>query len=78
MTNLRFGGYLLVAIGFINMRYQTGHHNAVTHSLSIVIPGALLILATFIKPTQKLLEKRNIKLLVGTIVALLVIYSFIN
>jgi hypothetical protein len=78
MTNLRFGGYLLVAMGFINMRYQTGHHNAVTHSLGIVIPGALLLLATFIKPTQKFLEKKNNKLVVGIIVLLLVAYSFIN
>ena len=78
MTNLRFGGYLLIALGFINMRYQTGHHNVVAHSLSIVVPGALLLLATFLKLTQKYLESRNNKMIVGIIVLLLVGYSFIN
>ena len=78
MTNLRFGGYLLVAMGFINMRYQTGHQNSVVHSLSIIIPGALLLLATFIKPTQKFLEIKNVKVVAGIAVVALVAYSFIN
>ena len=78
MTNLRFGGYLLVAMGFINMRYQTGHQNSVVHSLGIIIPGALLLLATFIKPTQKFLEIKNVKVVAGIAVVALVAYSFIN
>jgi hypothetical protein len=78
MTNLRFGGYLLVAMGFINMRYQTGHQNSVAHSLSIIIPGALLILATFIKQTEKFLEIRSVKAVAGILVLLLVGYSFLN
>jgi hypothetical protein len=69
---------LLIALGFINLRYQTGHHNAVLHSLSIVIPGLLLLLATFFKPTQELLMKKNIRIIVSAICALLVGYSFIN
>jgi len=78
MTNLRYGGYLLVAMGFINMRYQTGHQNSAVHSLSIIIPGALLLLATFIKPTQKFLEIQNVKVVAGIAVVALVAYSFIN
>ena len=78
MTHLRFGGYLLVAMGFINMRYQTGHQNSVVHSLGIIIPGALLLLATFIKPTQKFLEIRSVKAVAGILVLLLVGYSFLN
>jgi len=78
MTNLRFGGYLLVAMGFINMRYQTGHQNSIVHSLGIIIPGALLLLATFIKPTQKFLEIKNVKVVAGIAVVALVAYSFIN
>jgi len=78
MTNLRYGGYLLIALGFINLRYQTGHHNALLHSVSIIVPGALLLLATLLKPTQKMLAQRNIQLIVGIVVVLLVGYSFIN
>ncbi|CAB4777090.1 MAG: hypothetical protein WCO27_03215 [Actinomycetes bacterium] len=78
MTNLRFGGYLLVALGLINMRYQTGHNSVVLHSLSIIVPGAFLLLATFLQPTKKFLEQKNNKVIVGIIVLLLVGYSFIN
>ena len=78
MTNLRFGGYLLVALGLINMRYQTGHNSVVSHSLSIIVPGALLLLATFLQPTKKFLGQKNNKVIVGIIVLLLVGYSFIN
>ncbi|MCX6426678.1 MAG: hypothetical protein NTU82_00750 [Actinobacteria bacterium] len=78
MTNLRFGAYLLVALGFINMRYQTGHHDIVMHSFSIIFPGVLLLLATFIKPAQKFLGHKNTKLVIGTMILLLIGYSFIN
>ena len=78
MTNLRYTGYLLVALGLINMRYQTGHSNIVTHSLVIVIPGLLLLAATFIKSTQKVLAGKNAKICVGIVAAALVAYSFIN
>jgi len=78
MTNLRYGGYLLLALGFINLRYQTGHQSALLHSLAIVIPGLLLLLATFLKPTQEVLAKKNIQVIVAIIGALLVGYSFIN
>jgi hypothetical protein len=78
MTNLRYGGYLLLAMGFINLRYQTGHQGALLHSLAIVIPGLLLLLATFLKPTQEVLAKKNIQVIVAIIGVLLVGYSFIN
>jgi len=78
MTNLRYGGYLLIALGFINLRYQTGHQNALLHSVSIIVPGTLLLLATLLKPTQKILAQRNIQIIVGIVVVLLVGYSFIN
>jgi uncharacterized membrane protein YGL010W len=78
MANLRYGGYLLIALGLINLRYQTGHHNVLIHSLTIVIPGLILLAATFMKATQKYLAKRTIQIVVGILAALLVAYSFTN
>jgi hypothetical protein len=78
MNNLRYGGYLLVALGLINLRYQTGHHNVLIHSLTIVIPGLILLAATFTKATQKYLANRTVQSVVGIIAVLLVIYSFTN
>ncbi|MEI8149568.1 MAG: hypothetical protein WCG53_03355 [Actinomycetes bacterium] len=78
MANLRYGGYLLIALGLINLRYQTGHHNVLIHSLTIVIPGLILLAATFMKATQKYLANRTIQIVVGILAALLVAYSFTN
>jgi VIT1/CCC1 family predicted Fe2+/Mn2+ transporter len=78
MANLRYGGYLLIALGLINLRYQTGHHNVLMHSLTIVIPGLILLAATFAKSTQKYLANRTIQIVVGILAALLVAYSFTN
>lgn len=78
MANLRYGGYLLIALGLINLRYQTGHHNVLIHSLTIVIPGLILLAATFMKATQKYLANRTIQIMVGILAALLVAYSFTN
>ncbi len=78
MTNLRLGGYLLVAIGLINLRYQTGNHNVLLHSMVILIPGLVLLAGTFISRTQRILEKRNSQILVGAISLLLIVYAFTN
>ncbi|MCX6427985.1 MAG: hypothetical protein NT152_00080 [Actinobacteria bacterium] len=78
MTNLRFGGYLLVAIGLINLRYQTGHHNALLHSMAIVVPGLLLLAGTYISATQRILMRKNSQLLVALFAALLLVYAFTN
>jgi len=78
MANLRYGGYLLIALGLINLRYQTGHHNVLIHSLTIVIPGLILLAATFMKATQKYLANRTIQIVVAILAALLVAYSFTN
>ena len=78
MTNLRLGGYLLVAIGLINLRYQTGNHNVLLHSMVILIPGLVLLAGTFISRTQRILEKSNSQILVGAISLLLIVYAFTN
>ncbi|MEY3639158.1 MAG: hypothetical protein RIR68_2291, partial [Pseudomonadota bacterium] len=43
INNFRMGGYLLLAVGLINLRYQTGQDDNLAKSLTLVIPGALLL-----------------------------------
>ena len=76
--NYRWGGYLLVALGLINLRYQTGHAHVLTHSLVIIIPGALLLAATWTKPLASFMAKKSTKTTVLVIGALLVAYAAIN
>lgn len=72
------GGYLLLAVGLINLRYQTGKTSVLAHSLLLVIPGAVLLASTFIKAGQGWLDKKAATAIVITVGGLLLIYSFIN
>ncbi len=78
MTNYRWGGYLLVALGLLNLRYQTGEPGVVTHSLIILIPGAIFLVMSFIPKTAEILKTktaRNVSLIVG---AAVIIYAALN
>ena len=77
-NNYRMGGYLLLALGLINWQYQNNDADVVTRSLLIVIPGAVVILMTFIKPLDSFLASRKGMSVVTVIGALLVGLSFLN
>jgi len=72
------GGYLLLAVGLINLRYQTGKSSVLAHSLLLILPGALLLAATFTGTGKDFLNKKAATAIVLTVGGLLVIYSFIN
>ena len=72
------GGYLLLAVGLINLRYQTGQDNNLGKSLTLIIPGALLLALTFIAAGKKWLHTKAATAIVIAGGGLLVIYSFIN
>jgi len=68
MTNYRWGGYLLVAMGLLNLRYQTGQPGVLTNSLIILTPGAVILIMSFIPKTAALLNTKiaqRISLVVG-------------
>ena len=58
MTNYRLGGYLLVAIGLLNLRYQTGEPGVLTNSIIILTPGAVILILSFIPKTAALLNTK--------------------
>lgn len=72
------GGYLLLAVGLINLRYQTGQDNNLGKSLTLIIPGALLLAITFIDAGKKWLHTKAATAVVITLGGLLIAYSFIN
>ena len=72
------GGYLLLAVGLINLRYQTGKTSVLAHSLLLVIPGALLLASTFTSAGKRWLHTKAATAMVITCGGLLLIYSFIN
>ena len=58
MANYRWGGYLLVAMGLLNLRYQTGEPGVVVKSLIILAPGVLILILSFIPKTAALLNTK--------------------
>jgi uncharacterized membrane protein len=78
INNFRMGGYLLIAIGLINLRYQTGKSDVLNHSLILIIPGALLLAMTFLSAGKKWLDTKAATAMVITCGGLLLVYSFIN
>ena len=71
-------GYLLLAIGLINLRYQTGHENVLLNSLFIIVPGVLLIVITFLRSAQNFLAKKEVMWLLAALGIALVIWAITN
>ena len=69
--------YAALAVGLINLRYQTGAEANLSKSLVLVIPGALLLGLTFVDFGKKLLQSKAAVAVISTIGGLLLIYSFV-
>lgn len=69
--------YGALAIGLINLRYQTGENQNLLKSLALVIPGALLLGISFIDAGKNWLSTKAAAQAVTTIWVLLALYSFI-
>ncbi|CAB4533145.1 MAG: hypothetical protein F2649_01645 [Actinobacteria bacterium] len=78
MNNYRMGGYLLFAIGLINLRYQWGEPGIVQRSAAIFIPGALILLATFIAPLKLVLMRKEVQYLLAFAGLAIVAYAVTN
>ena len=72
------GGYLLIAMGLLNLRYQSGHIGVLTHSLTIIIPGALLLATTWVPALAKKLESKAVQAVCITLGLMLIVYGVIN
>ena len=78
MNNYRMGGYLLFAIGLINLRYQWGEPGIVQRSATIFIPGALILLATFFAPLKPVLMKKEVQYLMAFFGLAFIAYAVTN
>jgi hypothetical protein len=77
-NNYRMGGYLLLAIGLINWRYQNEDAGIASRSLLIAIPGVIILAMTFIKSLDKFLASRVGMAIVTVVGAVLVGLSLLN
>ena len=78
LNNYRMASYLLLAIGLINLRYQTGKDEVFNNSLTIIIPGIVMVLVTFLKSSHALLARREVMALLAIAGTALVIWAITN
>ena len=77
-TNARWAGYLFIALGLINWRYQDSNPHAMTNSLVLIAGGVITLLLAFTKSGLTWLETKSGKTIGIIAGAALVIFSFIN
>ena len=77
-NNYRMASYLLLAIGLINLRYQTGKDGVLGNSLIVVIPGVAMLLITFAKGAHSILARREVMALLAVAGAILVAWAISN
>ena len=77
-NNYRMGGYLLLAVGLINWRYQNEDAGIATRSLLIALPGVAIVAMTFIKPLDGFLASNAGKVIISVIGSVLVGLSLLN
>ena len=78
LNNYRMASYLLLAIGLINLRYQTGKDGVFANSMTIVIPGFAMLFITFAKGTHSFLAKREVMAVLAVLGAALVAWAITN
>ena len=77
-TNARWAGYLFIALGLINWRYQDSNPNAMTNSLVLIAAGVITLALAFTKAGLAWLVTKAGKTIGIISGAALVIFSFIN
>jgi hypothetical protein len=78
INNYRMASYLLLAIGLINLRYQTGKPGVLGNSLTVVIPGVAMLLTTFAKGAHSILARREVMAVLAVLGCALVIWAITN
>ena len=78
LNNYRMASYLLLAIGLINLRYQTGKDEVFNNSFAIFAPGIAMLLITFLKSAHALLARREVMVLLAVAGTALVIWAITN
>jgi len=77
LNNYRSGSYAILAMGLINLRYQTGNDANLSKSSLLIILGAVAFIATFIPAFKTFLLKRVSKMLALIILVLAIAYGFL-
>lgn len=77
LNNYRFGSYAILAIGLINLRYQTGSDQNLAKSLVLILSGALVLILAFVPMMREFLIRKLTQKLGVILLLLLIAYSLL-
>ncbi len=77
LNNYRFGSYALLAMGLINLRYQTGSQANLPTSSVLITVGLLVFIATFIPKLSTFLLGKMVKKISLLLLVALIIYGIL-
>jgi hypothetical protein len=77
LNNYRFGSYALLAMGLINLRYQTGSEANLPTSSVLITIGLLVFIATFIPKLSTFLLGKMVKKISLLLLVALIIYGIL-
>jgi hypothetical protein len=77
LNNYRFGSYALLAMGLINLRYQTGSEANLPTSSVLITVGLLVFIATFIPKLSTFLLGKMVKRISLILLVALIIYGIL-
>ena len=77
LNNYRFGSYALLAMGLINLRYQTGSEGNLSTSSVLITIGGVVFILTLIPKVSSILLKGPIKKLSLVLLIALIIYGIL-
>ena len=78
LTPLRWMSYMLIALGLINWRYQSGESDTLMNSLVIIAVGAIQLIVSFIPRVSTSLTRTPIKEIAWVISVAGVVFAIIN
>lgn len=77
INNYRFGAYALLAMGLINLRYQTGSANNLPKSSILIAIGAGALLLTFIPTLTNFFMRKRVKLIALALLVVCIAYGIL-
>ena len=77
LNNYRFGSYALLAMGLINLRYQTGSEANLPTSSVLITVGLMVFIATFIPKLSTFLLGKMVKKISLLLLIALIIYGIL-
>ena len=77
IKNYRFGSYAVLAIGLINLRYQSGTESNLLKSSFLILLGLSFFIVSFIPAMKPFLLNKRVRIISLLILGVAIVYSFL-